>query len=147
MDQTVQIRFSGGGEFQARLLNAEAPETCAKFWDALPFEGKALHGLFTGFTLFSFVEFKVEKIENPFFVGAGPGDLLLNTYANKCLARGKPMHEEIVLPYSTTGVFWNWGGPLPSNYFGKIQDNLDSLYRIGRRIAGNGSETIFFSKP
>ena len=146
MSATVQIKFSGGGNFRAQLLESEAPETCASFWEALPFEGKILHGSFTGLTLFFFVEFAVAKVENPYVTGARPGCLLLNTYANKGLFEGKTLHEEIILPYSTTGIFWNWGGMLPSNHFAQIQDSLDKLYTVGRRLKEHGAEIISLSK-
>jgi hypothetical protein len=92
------------------------------------------------------VEFKVGKIENPVVSGAQPGDLILNTYANKGLFEGKPLHEEIILPYSKTGVFWNWAGLLPSNLFGKIDRGLEGFYHVGRRLKENGMEIISLSK-
>ena len=146
MHRIFQIEFGGGEKFQGRLLEKEAPETCEKFWEALPFEGKILHGSFTGFTMFFFVEFKVGKVENPFIGGGQAGDVFLNTYANQGLFEGKPLHEEIILPYSKSGFFWNWAGWLPSNYFGKMNEDLDVLYRVGRRLKEDGAEIIRLSK-
>jgi hypothetical protein len=146
MNRYFQIEFSGGGKFQAELLETEAPKTSEMFWSALPFEGKIVHGSFTGFTLFSFVDFKVGKVENPFIIGDQPGYLFLNTYANEGLFDGKQLHEEIIIPYLNGGIFWNWGGLLPSNLFAKINENIEQLYPIGRRIQEHGAEIIRYSK-
>lgn len=146
MNKTFQLEFSGGGKFVASLLEVEAPETSQIFWEALPFDGKIIHGSFTGFTMFFYVEFKVGKVENPFITGAQPGDMLLNTYANRGLFEGKPLRQEILLPYSGGGIFWNWAGWLPSNYFAKVRADLDRLYSIGRRIKEHGAEIIRLSK-
>jgi len=146
MDKLIHIVFSGGGKFQAKLLETEAPETCKKFWGALPFESKIAHGSFTGFTLFFFVEFKVGRVENPFIAGAQPGDLFLNTYVNEGLLDGKPLDEEIIIPYGRGGIFWNWGGWLNSNLFAKIIGDFNQLYHIGKRIQEHGAEVIRLSK-
>ena len=147
MDKLFQIEFSGGEAIMGKLLEVEAPETCHKFWESLPFEGKIIHGAFTGFTMFFFVEFKVGKVENPYVCGGQAGDLFLNTYATKGLLEGKPLKEEIIIPYSKSGMFWHWAGPLPSNYFAKLADgNADELYTIGRRLKEEGAEALRLSK-
>jgi len=147
MDKLFQIEFGGGEKMRGKLLDVEAPDTCHQFWESLPFEGKVIHGAYTGFTMFFFVPFKVGKVENPYICGGQPGDLLLNTYATKALYEGKPLHEEIIIPYSTTGVAWHWGGPLPSNYFAKLGDGYaQELYKIGRRLKVKGAEIIRLSK-
>jgi hypothetical protein len=146
MSRIFQIEFSRGGKFLAKLLEEEAPETCQKLWEALPFEGKVFHGSFNGFTVGFYVEFKVGKIENPFVTGGQAGDFFLNTYANKLLFKGKELKEEVYLPYYKGGIFWNYGGGAPCNYFARMYENLDKLYHIGRRIHENGSEIIYLSK-
>lgn len=147
MDKLFQVEFGGGEKIIGKLLEVEAPETCRQFWGSLPFEGKVLHGAFTGFTMFFFVELKVGKVENPYLCGGKPGDMFLNTYATKGLLEGKPLREEIIVPYSTSGVFWHWAGPLPSNYFAKLADtSAQELYKIGRRLKEKGAETIKISR-
>jgi len=146
MDRIFQLELSRGGKFLAKLFDEEAPETCQKFWESLPIEGKIFHGSFNGFTVGFYVEFKVGKVENPFVTGGQAGDLFLNTYANKLLFKGKELREEVYLPYYKGGIFWNYGGVAPCNHFARIQENLDKLYHIGRRIHEEGSEIIYLSK-
>jgi hypothetical protein len=146
MSRVFQIQFSRGGRFPVRLLEEEAPETCQKFWEALPFEGKVFHGSFNGFAVCFYVEFKVGKVENPFVAGGKPGDLYLNTYANKIIFKGKELKEEVYLPYGSGGLFWNYGGWAPCNHFAAIHEPQDQIYAIGRRIHEQGAEIISLSK-
>ena len=147
MKKKFGIEFDGGEKYTGSLFEQEAPETCRIFWGALPFEAKIVHAAFTGFTLFFPVEFKVNKVENPFVCGGQPGDLFMNVYATPMIFEGKTPREEIIIPYSRTGMFWKWGGWLTSNYFGKLdQNNMNEFYQTGRRIKENGSEMIKISK-
>jgi len=147
MEKLFKIEFDRGGRFQGKLLEAEAPETCQAFWQALPFEGKIVHAAFTGFTMFFSVDFKVGKVENPYVCGGQAGDLLLNAYATKMVFEGKIPRDEIVIPYSRAGLFWKWGGWLPSNLFGKmVKSDMEELYRVGRRLKEDGAEIIRLSR-
>jgi len=147
MDKLFKIEFERGGFFQGKLLETEAPTTCQKFWEVLPFEGRIVHAAFTGLTMFFPVDFKVGKVENPYVCGGQAGDFFLNSYATPMVFEGRIPRDEIIIPYSRAGLFWKWGGWLPSNLFGKIiESDLEGLYRVGRRVKEGGSEVIRLSK-
>jgi hypothetical protein len=141
MDQLFKLEFEKGGLFKAKFLTESAPKTCQFFLNSLPFSSSVLHGFFSGHIFYGIKGFEFYEVENPIVFGARAGDIFLNTNANQSVFEGKRIPPRLVISYSSSVVFWNWAGWLPSNYFAKIiEGDLDELFRVGQRIKWEGKE-------
>ena len=143
MGKSFKLEFSKGGTFKAQLLEDMAPKTCQAFLDSLPFTSRVLNGSFCGHMFYTTRGFVFSEIENPVVFGAQPGDIFLDTNANKSMFEGQVVPPQIGIAYSSKVILWNWAGWLPSNHFARIVDgDLGELYRVGRRIFWEGKEDM-----
>lgn len=143
MDKYFKLEFSKGGIFKAMLLEKLAPKSCNALLGSLPFSSSVLHGSFSGHIFYLKKTYELNEIENPVVFGAQPGDIFINTNPNKSVFEGKIIPSQIVIAYSTSVIFWNWAGWLPSNHFAKIiEGDLGELFRIGQRIKWEGKEDV-----
>jgi hypothetical protein len=143
MDNMFTLEFKKGGVFKAKLLKEDAPRTCQAFLGSLPFRSGALQEIFGGHMIYGTEGIGFGEIENPIVFGAKAGDVFLNTNANRSVFEGKIIPPRLVIAYSSSVIFWNWAGWLPSNYFAKIiEGDLEELYRVGQRIKWEGKEDL-----
>ena len=143
MDNVFKLEFAKGGRFKAKLLEELAPKTCQVFLDSLPFSTSLLHGIFSGHMFYGTEPLEMNEVENPVVLGVQAGDIFINTNANRSLFECKVIPPRFVITYSSSVVFWNWAGSMPSNYFAKIIDgDIEELFRIGQRIKWEGKEDL-----
>ena len=137
----MKLEFSGGGVFYARLLEAEAPKTCATIKARLPFEYQFYHSIVSGQALVALPPDLTVERENQYVAGVGPGALSF-------LVKDEPVlvPDEIYIAY---GIFISRGLTVdmkqPVNVFAQIDDDLDALATCCRRVLMEGAEVISFS--
>ena len=137
----IKIEFSGGGVFYARLLEAEAPKTCATIRSRLPFEYQFYHSIVSGQALVALPPDLTVERENQYVAGIGPGALSF-------LVADEPVlvPDEIYIAY---GIFISRGLTVdmkqPVNVFAQIDDDLGALATCCRRVLMEGAEILKFS--
>lgn len=137
----LKLEFEKGGTFKARLLEDEAPKTCATIKSRLPFEYLFQQSIVSGQAMVAIPPDLTVERENQRVAGILPGALSF-------LVADKPVlvPDEIYIAY---GVFISRGlfvdAKQPVNVFAQIDENLDELKKIGARIIRHGAETVRFS--
>ena len=138
---TIALTFEKGGAFVARLLEAEAPKTCRIIRDRLPFAYRFHQSIVSGQALVTLPPDLTVPRENQRVAGTPPGTLAF-------LVQDKPVlvPDEIYIAY---GLFISRGltvdAKQPVNVFGRVEEGLDELARVGRRVLMNGAETVRFT--
>ncbi|MFN8496689.1 MAG: DUF3830 family protein [Anaerolineae bacterium] len=137
---TITIEFEKGGVFTARLLEAEAPRSCAIIRERLPFAYRFHHSIVSGQAVVTLPPDMTMPRENQRVAGIPSGALSF-------LVKDEPVlvPDEIYIAY---GIFISRGltvdAKQPVNVFGQIDDNLDELAKVGRRILMQGAEMVEF---
>ena len=147
----------------ARLLDEQAPRTCAAVWDSLPLGGDVYHAKYARNELYTFVPpFAPAPIgqENPTITPI-PGDLVYFEFSSGMLpastygydeesgegAAGADHVIDLALFYGRNNLLINGDvGWVPGNVFGSIVEGLDELAAVGNDIWRSGSvgeELIF----
>ncbi|MFN8473338.1 MAG: DUF3830 family protein [Anaerolineae bacterium] len=136
----ITIEFEKGGVFTARLLEAEAPKSCAIIRERLPFTYRFHHSIVSGQAVVTLPPDMTMPRENQRVAGIYPGALSF-------LVKDEPVlvPDEIYISY---GIFISRGltvdAKQPVNVFGQIESNLDELVKVGRRILMQGAEMVEF---
>jgi hypothetical protein len=137
----MKIEFARGGVFEARLLEDEAPKTCATIKQRLPFEYRFQQSIVSGHAMVALPPDLTVERENQRVAGTPPGTVAF-------LVRDEPVlvPDEIYIAY---GIFISRGltvdAKQPVNVFAQIESNLDELKQVGRRIHLEGAEMVRFS--
>ena len=137
MPETLDVMI-GDAHFAARLEVEAAPNTCAAFVEALPFEGRAIHVRWSGEGL---------------WIPLGDRDLGVGhenatsypAIGQVVLYPGGVSETEILVSYGHVH-FASKAGTLAGNHFLTLTDNVDSLARIGRTILWEGAQTMVFTR-
>ena len=138
---SLKIEFEKGGTFTARLLDEEAPRSCATIKDRLPFEYLFQQSIVAGQVMVAIPPDLTMERENQRVAGILPGALSF-------LVKDEPVlvPDEIYIAY---GIFISRGltvdAKQPVNVFAQIDDGLDELKEIGARIIRHGAEMVRFS--
>ena len=138
---SMQLEFQKGGVFVARLLTAEAPKTCATIQRRLPFTYRFHHSIVSGQALVTLPPDLTVERENQRVAGVPPGTLAF-------LVKDEPVlvPDEIYVAY---GLFISRGLTVdmkqPVNIFARVEEKLDELAQVGRRVLMEGAETVRFS--
>ena len=138
---SIQLEFEKGGVFTARLLEDEAPKTCATIKSRLPFEYLFQQSIVSGQAMVAIPPDLTVERENQRVAGIPPG-------AVSFLVKDEPVlvPDEIYIAY---GIFISRGLTVDAkqavNVFAQIVDGLDELQEIGARIIRHGAEMVRFS--
>ena len=138
----------------ARLLDDDAPRTCAAVWDALPLGGDIFHAKYARNELYTFVApFAPEPIglENPTITPI-PGDLVYFEFGAGMLpagsygygddegAAGADSVIDLALFYGRNNLLINGDvGWVPGNVFGTVVEGLDQLADAGNDVWRRGA--------
>ncbi len=138
---SIQLEFEKGGVFTARLLEDEAPKTCATIKSRLPFEYLFQQSIVSGQAMVAIPPDLTVERENQRVAGIPPGALSF-------LVKDEPVlvPDEIYIAY---GIFISRGltvdAKQPVNVFAQIVGDLDELQEIGARMIRHGAEMVRFS--
>jgi hypothetical protein len=137
----LKVEFEKGGVFYARLLEKEAPKTCSTIKSRLPFEYLFHQSIVSGQAMVSLPPDLTVERENQRVAGIPPGAICF-------LVKDEPVlvPDEIYIAY---GIFISRGLTVdmkqPVNVFAMIEDNLDELMKVGKRVLLEGAEVVRFS--
>jgi hypothetical protein len=138
---SIQLEFEKGGVFTARLLEDEAPKTCATIKSRLPFEYLFQQSIVSGQAMVAIPPDLTVERENQRVAGIAPGALSFLVRDELVL-----VPDEIYIAY---GLFISRGltvdAKQPVNVFAQIVGDLDELQEIGARIIRHGAEMVRFS--
>jgi len=138
---SLKIEFEKGGTFTARLLEEEAPKSCATIKGRLPFEYLFQQSIVSGQAMVAIPPDLTMERENQRVAGIPPGALSF-------LVADEPVlvPDEIYVAY---GIFISRGltvdAKQPVNVFAQVDEGLDELKEIGARIIRHGAEMVRFS--
>ena len=139
--ERMRIEFERGGVFHARLLTDEAPKTCATIRSRLPFEYRFHQSIISGQAMVTLPPDLTVEPENQYVANTPPGTIAF-------LVANEPVlvPDEIYIAY---GIFISRGLTIdakqPVNVFARIEEGLDELATVGRRVLMEGAETVRFS--
>jgi hypothetical protein len=147
----------------ARLLDTEAPRTCAAVWAALPASGDVYHAKYARNELYTFVPplpGGPVGVENP-TVTPIPGDVVSFEFSSGVLpaashgydddegAAGRDVVVDLAVFYGRNNLLLNGDvGWVPGNVFATVVEGLDALAAAGNDIwrAGAVGEELRFSR-
>lgn len=128
---------AGPYTFDARLETGLAPQTCAAFLEAMPFDGKAVHVRWSGEAVWiplGDLDFGIGYENHTSF--PAPGQVIVYP--------GGISETEILLAYG--GVhFASKVGQLAGNHFITITSGLENLLPLGRLTLWEGAQAIKFA--
>lgn len=129
---------AGPYEFEATMLEAMAPKTCARFASLLPYKQQIIHVRWSGegcwIPLGEF-DFGL-PYENPTSHPA-PGDIILHP--------GGISETEILLAYGAV-TFSSKVGQLAGNHFLTITKGRENLLPLGKMTLWKGAQDIVFER-
>ena len=124
----------GGQRFVARLLEAEAPRTCAAFLARLPIEGSVIHARWSGESVwFPMDEVGIDAPAENQTSHPSRGDLLYYP--------GGISEKELLITYGSA-LFSSKVGQLQGNHFAVVTEGLDRLPEMGRKVLWEGAQKI-----
>ena len=150
MARYITITLTKAGvRCRARLLDDEAPLTCAAVWDALPQEGDAFHAKYARNEVYTMVpRFAEIGRENP-TVTPIPGDVVLFDFAGGVLDsafktdQGIDQDEgaiDLAIFYGRNNLLINGDiGWVPGNVYATITEGLDAMAEACHDVWRSGS--------
>jgi len=140
----VDLRVRAGPfTFEGRLLDAQAPRTCALFRSLLPHSDRMIQARWSGFAawipspLGDIESLPVLPPENATAVPL-PGQLLFYP--------GGVSEVEILFPYGPT-VFASVAGGLAGNHFLTLTRGVERLAELGELLQWRGAQEVTFEWP
>ena len=128
---------AGPYTFKARLLNEDAPQTCAAFTARLPFKTRIVHVRWSGEAVWSPLgdyDFGVGPENHTSFPSRG--DILLYP--------GGLSETEILFAYGSS-CFASKMGQLAGNHFLSVVEGAEQLHEMGRTVLWKGAQWIRFT--
>ncbi len=149
MSREVRISLtSRGATCIARLLDDEAPRTCAALWELLPFEAPAWHSKTSYAEVYAlFPAESALPLENPCFAPL-PGDLVHFSFARTSFPKEDPRTRGLAADgdLSCIGSFYERhsvhrieSGIVPGSRFGEILGDLESWREACYSLLEHGS--------
>ena len=129
----VEIK-SGEYRFIAKLLEDEAPKTCAAFKKMLPLESEFIHVRWSGEGVWiPYGDTRIGLEYDNHTSHPSKGEMLLYP--------GVISEMEIILAYGRC-CFSSMHGQLSGNHFLTITEGLEDLYVFGRKVLYEGAQKI-----
>jgi len=138
----LKVEFEKGGVFYARLLEEEAPKTCRTFLERLPLKFTFWQSIVSGHAMVTIPEDLTVEPENQRTIGCPAGTLAF-------LVQDPPRNvpDEIYIAYGPYFVsrcsYIEMQQPV--NIFAQIEENLDELQKVGKRVLMKGAEEVRIS--
>jgi hypothetical protein len=152
MKRKILLSFPEEGvKALAMFYEEEAPITCNVIWKTLPIKGYAIHDIWSGQIVFTFLDpMKVIPPECVPRSGAIlPGELFY-WYAPKNYLHGKPYgrngYSEIGIAYGRDCQPMCTRGVKNVNVFARITEGLDSLAEVCNRMIYEGQKKIIIER-
>ncbi len=125
-------------KFLALLHEDRAPKTCSALLKAMPINGKVIHARWSGEAIWlPMGNISVQTDFENQTVHPSKGELLFYP--------GFLSEREILIPYGSS-VFASKAGFLPGNHFASMEDGLERLAEVGKRVLWEGAKKITIRK-
>lgn len=137
-DVIVQIE-AGPYLFNGRLELEDAPQTCQRFLQLLPYEQKVIHSRWSG-----------EAVWIPlgdFELGVGFENHTSHPSRGDFLFYPGGFSETEILFVYGSSIFASKMGQLAGNHFMRLIDGFDQLESFGKLVLWEGAQAIRFSLP
>ena len=138
----ILIEFEKGGVFSARLLENDAPKTCRTIIRKLPFEYRFHQSIVSGHAVVALPPDLAVEPENQRSIGIPAGGL---SFLVQDPPRNVP--DEIYIAYGPYFIsrcsYIEMQQPV--NYFAQIEEDLNELEKIGKRVLMEGAEIVKFT--
>ncbi|MBZ0218345.1 MAG: DUF3830 family protein [Fimbriimonadaceae bacterium] len=129
---------AGPFAFKARLELADAPKTCTRFIELLPFQNKVIHSRWSGEAVWiPLGDFDTKLGFENHTSHPSRGDILLYP--------GDFSETEILFAYGSSS-FASKMGALAGNHFLSVIEGREKLYDFGRLVLWEGAQDIVFSE-
>ena len=138
----LKIEFERGGVFYARLMEEEAPKTCKTLLERMPLEFRFWQSIVSGHAMVTIPENLTVEPENQRTIGCPAGTLAF-------LVQDPPRNvpDEIYIAYGPYFVsrcsYIEMQQPV--NIFAQIEEDLEELQKVGKRVLMEGAETVKIS--
>ncbi len=130
---------AGPCAFKARLELDQAPKTCARFLELLPFRNKTIHSRWSGEAVWvPLGDFDAKIDFENHTCHPSRGDILLYP--------GGFSETEILFAYGSSS-FASKMGALAGNHFLTVVEGQENLSAFGRLVLWEGAQDIEFSAP
>jgi len=125
----------------ARLLREEAPETCRAVADALPVEGLARHGIYSGSEVYLVLPALLTPPREHATTIVGPGDVAFLTVAKGSGYGIEEDYSEVCWFYDLDATPSMPEGPIAVNVFARLHD-ADDFFAVCRRMRLEGAKKL-----
>jgi hypothetical protein len=142
---TIILRFVDSGVFAvAEMLTERAPETCRLIWEALPLEGRTIHGMYSGPELFIRADHLPPAPSENLAHRAGPGDVGYWRVEAGKYHNSPGQAAEIVWIYGRgAAVMGPDGQPSWIHLFAQIRpEGAEAFYEECRRVRWEGPRLL-----
>ncbi len=130
---------AGPFSFRAKLELGQAPKTCARFRELLPFRNQLIHSRWSGEAVWvSLGDFDIGLDFENHTVHPSRGDILLYP--------GGYSETEILFAYGSSS-FASKMGDLAGNHFLTVTEGNENLAAFGHPVLWGGAQDIEFSAP
>jgi uncharacterized protein DUF3830 len=140
-DEIVFRFLDEGVAASARLLREWAPETCRAVLDALPADGLARHGIYSGSEVYLVLPVLLEPPREHATTIVGPGDvgfLTVETGSGYGIEEG---YSEVCWFYDLDATPSMPEGPIAVNVFARLYD-ADAFFAVCRRMRLEGAKRL-----
>ena len=128
---------AGPFAFKARLELEQAPKTCARFLELLPFRNKTIHTRWSGEAIWvPMGDFDTKLDFENHTCHPSRGDILLYP--------GGFSETEIIFAYGSAS-FASKMGDLAGNHFLTVVEGQENLYALGHLVLWEGAQDIEFA--
>ncbi|MBI4552547.1 MAG: DUF3830 family protein [Candidatus Latescibacteria bacterium] len=143
MAKRMRLTFMEEGvSVEAELLENEAPRTCQAIWDRLPFEGDAVHAIYSGSEIAFFIpDDLIVEAENQ-TSRVIPGDVGYYHLPPGLMYGWLKGFSEICWFYDRDGRPNMPDGPVLINVFTRLVGDPAAFYAVCRRMRREGTKRL-----
>jgi len=128
----------------ALLLDDVAPVTCRAIRDALPFEGMARHGIYSGSEVLLFIPPEIDPPRENALSRVNPGDIGFYSFEERDPASGRE-YSEIAWFYGADARPSMADGPVAVNLFARFEHGFAEVAKLCHRMRMEGAKPLRIS--
>jgi Protein of unknown function (DUF3830) len=140
-DEIVVSFLEEGIAASARLLEEQAPETCAAVLAALPAAGSARHGIYSGSEVYLVLPVLLTPSREHATTIVGPGDVGFLTVEKGSGYGIEEDYSEVCWFYDLDATPSMPEGPIAVNVFARLYD-ADAFFAVCRRMRLEGAKRV-----
>lgn len=127
------------------MLTDVAPLTCRAIRAALPFEGPARHGIYSGSEVLLFIPPEVDPPRENALSRVRPGDIGFYSFEERKSASGREQYSEIAWFYGDDARPSMADGPVAVNLFARFEHGFAEVAKLCHRMRLAGAKPLRIS--